>query len=502
MSVLPQSKIKRIGVDKGRLIALNVALLLGWVWLFRPIMPYLKTIITREDFRSNQIALVMVVALIVYKAIDEQWRIDLGQQATMRVLPLLLCVIGASGFVINERYLDINTISTILFVLASYGLSGLYLDHQTWRNGLPVAFLIAGIIPLNHHLQTFVGYPMRIVSATLVRDLFAGLGYQSLGVDTILVFESGVAHIDIPCSGAKSLWTGAMFLTTATWLEQKRLDWRWLTTAIVMVILLFLSNLLRITLLVLSGQVLGMPLLAEMLHLPLGIIGFVATCLVALWLLRHWVPMAQRTRRPSEQRVGISAETRPWQLGLGLLLGVLLLSSFHQPYVRANPTIVTTSRSFPATFTTAVQPLEQAQLDWLLADGAEQADRYRFDYATLSGSMMMVTASNWHAHHFPEGCFAGLGIETQATTTAFVSADFPVRWLTLSRADGSVTNAVYWFQSAEKITDDYASRIWDDLRFKRNQWVLVSAVFDAPIDFDSAETQALLTDLHNTIASD
>jgi exosortase O len=103
---------------------------------------------------------------------------------------------------------DINTLSATLFGLATYGLLGLWLEPQRWRRGLPAALLLVGVLPFGEHLQTFVGYPVRILTAALVQKGLAAAGAHSVGMETILVFENGVSQVDIPCSGVKSLWTG------------------------------------------------------------------------------------------------------------------------------------------------------------------------------------------------------------------------------------------------------------------------------------------------------
>ena len=571
MSVISHLREASNSHIKPRVLGLNLLLAVVWGWLFRPIFPYLQTIFTRQDFRTNQIAIALLLAIFVYKAIGEQFKPDFQRQPTVRSLPLAICIIGTLSFVVTERFLDINTIGSALFVFSTYGLLGLYLDPQTWRNGLPVALLIAGTIPINNHLQTFVGYPMRVASAAIIRDALAATGIGSFGVNTILVFENGVAHVDIPCSGAQSLWTGAMFLTTATWLEQKRLGLRWLLTASLLAVLLFAANLMRIGLLVLSGQVMGWTTLAEMLHVPLGVLGFVGACVAALWLLRRWVPSVRkevltpstgsgqapspspvmgsgadkillpravcsppeaarrflsgvfrcvRTEKP-HKNVPEAPQARRRNLKYGtlsalkllgewagvrgfflpfLIVSLFALSLFHQPYVRASELETVLDWQFPAATQVSSQPLDPYQIEWLLNDGADAADRWRFQHGSLSGSMLFVVASNWHAHHFPEGCFAGSGLDTQESRTVLVSADFPVRWLTMTAPDGSLYTAVYWFQSPATITDDYATRIWDDLRFQRNEWVLVSALFDGTAEFHSAETQQFLQDLRLTVA--
>jgi exosortase O len=119
-------------------------------------------------------------------------------------------------YLVVERYLDINTLSACLFGLATYGLLGLWPEPRHWRQGLPAALLLIGALPFGEHMQTFVGFPMRILTAAIVRDGLAAAGVASVGLDTILVLENGVSQVDLPCSGVRSLWTGGLFLIAAT----------------------------------------------------------------------------------------------------------------------------------------------------------------------------------------------------------------------------------------------------------------------------------------------
>jgi exosortase O len=182
-----------------------------------------------------------------------------------------LALSGSILYLICERFLDVNTLSATLFGLASYGLLGLWLWPLSWRQGLPAALLLIGALPFGEHMQTFVGYPLRIFTAALVRDGLAAAGVTSIGIDTILVFENGVSQVDLPCSGVKSLWTGMLFLLAATWLERRPLNLRWLLLALGFAVLLIIANLMRVGILAAVGPVAGWPLLAEMLHVPLSV---------------------------------------------------------------------------------------------------------------------------------------------------------------------------------------------------------------------------------------
>jgi exosortase O len=259
-------------------LAMNAVILGLWLWLYRPVFDYLAIIFSREDFRTNQLVLLGVIILVAFQMRKGHLRPRLDARPQL-YLPALTLVLGGSAlYLVVERFLDINTLSASLFGLASYGLLGLWMQPRRWRQGLPAAVLLIGTLPFGEHMQTFVGYPMRIWTANIVRDGLARAGVASLGVDTILIFENGVSQVDLPCSGVKSLWTGLLFLVAATWIERRPLNLRWVLTALVLAGLLFVANLARVAVLVTVGQVAGWQLMARMLHVPLGVLGFCAAC--------------------------------------------------------------------------------------------------------------------------------------------------------------------------------------------------------------------------------
>ena len=48
-------------------IAANAAILALWLWLFHSVYPYLGIIFTRQEFRTNQVVLVAVLALVIFQ---------------------------------------------------------------------------------------------------------------------------------------------------------------------------------------------------------------------------------------------------------------------------------------------------------------------------------------------------------------------------------------------------------------------------------------------------
>ena len=489
------------------------AVILGlWLWLYRPVFDYLVTIFSREDFRTNQLVLLGVIVLIAIQVAKGRLRsrFDAAPQLST---PALILALGVSAlYLAVERFLDVNTVSASLFGLASYGLLGLWMQPRRWRQGLPAALLLIGALPFGEHMQTFVGYPMRLLTAAIVRDGLTAAGVSSIGIDTILVLENGVSQVDLPCSGVKSLWTGMLFLVAATWIERRPLNLRWLLTALVFASLLFTANLARVSVLVVVGQVAGWRLVAEMLHVPLGVLGFVAACAAAVALLRLQRPIAQDTWDAHDEFDATGAEgprtddalpvlARPFWLAPALATAILGMALVYTPRPQTGLAQPPPAWEFPAGLVTEPMPLKPDEIEWMTRGGAESADRRRFQWRGITGSMILVTSTTWRAHHRPERCFEVYGLSLDDSRPHLVTPDFPVRFVSLGEGDGHVLlSATYWFQSADRTTDDYATRIWADLAPERERWVLVTILFDGVHDPNATDIQAFYITLHNTVA--
>ncbi len=482
-----------------RSLLTNLAILLLWAWLYFPVSGYLQVIFTRQEFRTNQIVLLAVLGLIVLQSRRGQFSISLNQLPQLQIPGLALAVGGSIAYVAAERWLDINTLSATLFGLATYGLLSLWMDPRRWRGGFPAALLLVGVLPFGDHMETFIGYPLRLVTARIVSQGLAALGIANVGVDTILIFESGFSQVDSPCSGVRSLWTGGLFWLAATWIESRAINRRWVLAAIAFVLMLVAANLARVGLLVLVGQVAGLGLLAEMLHVPLGVIGFVAACGTAVGMLR-WSGKAA-SGGGAEQ---IGSPSRPRWLAPGLaflLIGlVVLYSPRPQPASAASY-----AWDFPGTLAVEEWPLTQYQLDWLSDQGSlpVSATRWRFDWRGTHGSLLFIASDTWRAHHRPERCFTVYGLQVMESQLHLAEDDFPLRWLTLNTAQDPLPlySAGYWLQSDRRVTDDYSVRIWDDLAPQPEPWVLATVLFDSPVDPAEPEIHDLLVVLRQSVQS-
>ena len=487
--------------------AVNGFLLALWIWLYWEVFGYFRVIFSSEEFRTNQIVLAIVLVLVLIQFRKERWqpRLDVLPQFFWPGLSLVL--IGSASFLLAERFLDINTLSASLFGLATYGLIGLWISPRRWLGGLPAALLLIGTLPFGDHLQTFVGYPMRIATARIIQEGLGAAGIYSVGVDTILVLENSLAQVDIPCSGIKSLWTGMLFLIAATWIERCTINLRWFGTAVLMGILLFLANVARVTTLVLVGQVAGWELLAELIHVPVGVLAFGVVCTITLLFIKnlgsselHFHPTVAQQSQEDDSR---DLKRPVW---LAPLLAVCIAGMALAYTPRPQPVMAQDSINwvFSPELQVQVDPLPPRLFAWVTKGGAEFADRWNFswqgDSGEINGSMMFLTSKTWRGQHRPERCFEVQGIAVETSQTVLFDNDFTARQLIVTDGINQVT-ALYWLQIDHRAMDDFATRIWSDLASERQPWVLVTISMDDVYPPESATVRSVAELVRTAIAN-
>jgi exosortase O len=265
--------------------------------------------------------------------------------------------------------------------------------------------------------------------------------------------------------------------------------------------LLFFANLARVAVLVTVGQVAGWQLMARMLHVPLGVLGFCAACAAAVLLLR-W-QRAEVDPHPSlpPTRVNLASPTRPLWLAPALAAAILAMALVYAPRPQTGLAQPPPAWSFPVELTTEPMPLRPDEIEWLTRGGAESAERRHFEWRGITGSMLFITSRTWRAQHRPERCFEVFGLSLNDSHTVLVTPDFPVRFVSLGESNGrGLLSAIYWFQSVDRTTDDYGTRMWADLSPQRNRWVLVTLLFDRVHDPSVSDIEALEIAVHDTVA--
>jgi exosortase O len=496
--------MKRLTNEQGQRFA-NILLLGAWVALYQPAIVWLADVFARPELRLNQLMIGGVLLMVGAEIRGGRLRPSLSAPIREEPLPLAIALCGSLAFLAAERLADFNILSALAFGCATYGLLGLWMSPPRWRSGLAPAALAIGALPFDIHLQVFVGYPLRVFTANVTSAGLHALGVASASSETILVVENGLAHVDLPCSGVRSLWTGGMFLLAATWTERRPIRLGWALAAGVLVVLLVLGNIARVATLVLVGHVADQPELAEMMHVPLGVVAFAVACAGAVWFLRrlstpvhdqcsHTDTVGDATASIALPARDVVYPSRGPRLAISLAVLVALMAVVHSPRLaRAEPVDVQTWL-LPGL---AVEdlPLSDAELEALRRDGADAVSRYAFRRGSLSGSMSLVTSSTWRGHHLPERCLEVNGLAIDGASTHLVAPEFPIRAVSL---EGGGQSAAYWFQSADLVTDDYTRRIWSDV-FERQTWVLVSVLFVGAVDPADAEARQFFLDLRSAV---
>jgi len=160
----------------------------------------------------------LIVALVVRSLGSGDRPPAFSPNIILRRNPLLL-MLGAGVLSIAAGcIIDIPQLTVLLFILGTYGLCGLFAEQNFWEKNLPIAGLLACILPFSNQFNSGLGLPARVMTAHVVEQLLSILHVGAISSYDILILENGIAQVDVPCSGIKTLLVGTLFLLLATWL--------------------------------------------------------------------------------------------------------------------------------------------------------------------------------------------------------------------------------------------------------------------------------------------
>lgn len=489
-----------------RLTGLGIAI--WWIYLNNSSIEWLFASL-QESSIFNTILLGTAIATLSMLGFWHRHRICFSLAPKWEALPLSLMLGAGVGAIALRWFLDIPQLSVVLFLIGTYGLIGLFIDTQIWKPGLTVAILFACVFPFSLQISVGIGFPLRVMTAYVVEHLLTSWGLPAISSHDIIVLEGRIAYVDLPCSGLKSFWTGTIFLLAATWLENRKIGWRWLGVFLVNIILLIATNIERVTALVLINNVWQQPELARMIHFPLGLLGFGTACFLG-WLLLRFVPQNQdsitnfnwrkifyRDRLPFHpEKKSIAKDfTLLQKAGVSLLaIGLLLIS--HPSHL---PSHIADIDSFKVSSGIEIEDLSLNPFEskFFADSSGTEAAKKRFKIGDLSGSFMLVSTTNWQAHHAPELCLIGNGLTVDTLTPKSLASEVKGRWLSVNNGRA---NAAYWFQSPRRTTDDFLDRFWSDVSRQDKSWTLISILFDRPVSSDAPEVKTLVNGLHESVA--
>lgn len=387
------------------------------------------------------------------------------------ILPTLVMITAALGYVTIHNLYGIQTFKTLFFLFFLYGYVGLFVPKKRWlAASLPVLLLFL-VLPFGSLLDTYIGFPLRIQTAEFVNAAMHKMGLIATDSQTILGLENRYTQIDTTCSGINVLWAGTLLYITYSIIDSIQFNWKWFAFYLFYVILLLAFNAFRISVLVLLELVFHFSKIANGVHQPLGIVGFVIPSLLIWFLLTKYNKQANTKQRPKQAYSHNSKFSLVSSLGIAFVLAVLMGFTLRQSVI--NQTVIVEKRHFNLPFDSLeLTTKEQAYFNFEKAS----AQKFKLNYKSLKGSLILVTSNSFKGHHNPELCLQSIGLQIADNKSVLINQK-PIRLLKFK--EDNISGA-FWFKNSEVYTDDYSYRVWYDIKngTKNNKWVQVTALFD------------------------
>jgi exosortase O len=366
-----------------------------------------------------------------------------------------MLVVGAVGVAVFGRALSMELVGAAFAVIGTYGLLGAWLSPEAWRAARAPALLAVLALPLAPHLDLFVGFPLRLLTATAVHHALGAAGVHAIATETVLEIEGTTAHVDVPCGGVRSLSTGLIVLLAAASIEGRPVGRRFFGIVTAQSTVLVVANAVRVLTLVLLTAVAGRPAVADLVHVPLGLAGFGLACGLGVGLLRL---LPERAARPSTGSVPHGA------------LAVLVVALAFVPVPRSAPAVAAPVVTLPG----EPLPLGEAEARFFAGLGVT-VDERTFE-GPVPGVVAVVPSADWRAQHPPEWCLAAAGVRVGRIRTMLVGGE------AVRVASAGDHTAIWWFQSRDRATDDLAVRVWHGVLDPDEPWVLVSLLLAGDAD--------------------
>lgn len=460
----------------------------SWIALFyRSLFWFCQTLYLNYSLQNLILLVLILVALFRFGTIP-------SLRFSFRWTPFLIILFSVPVYYMAGNHIKMNIISCTICFLSLYGLAGFFLDWEGWKKGIIPVLLIIQTLPYGNQLDIYFGFPLRLHAASTVTDFLAWFNIHGITKETIITIENRSAEVSEACSGLNGLWTAWLFFFAISWIEKRKVGLRWAFLFIAINIMIYSFNLLRIIILVVLETVLIKPEISSMVHIPLGIAGFLFSCLIT-WLLMNRYLKEQLPALASHPVVTKNQNSLKL-LGIIPLTFLMLFISFSFRYP---PPQIKSEIQFSPHWPSEINVIEiekTAGEKNAFEKESSQAVKYRFTYKNLSGSCLLVLSSGWRGHHPPSLCTQANGFTIQKAETCLIQKDMPVQFLHLANSD---LKSCYWFQSEKAITQDHAGRVWEALSGKSQKWILISILLNEGSAAFPEDTKYLLLSIRNVV---
>ena len=466
--------------------------------LFSPTLKWIGKVFFGLYDSFNLFLLVLIVGLIFNRLKNSKWNL-FRLKFEFKILPFILLSLGLVLWSYSTFILDINIASSSALFLYLFGLLGLYIEPKLWIKSITPFGLILMTLPFGSIMDVYIGFPLRLLATNAIAVAFNTLGLEHVTSSTIITVENSATQIDFSCSGIKGIWSSLIFFFSLTWIDNLKLRLNWILTLGILLCSIITTNTFRIFSIVFISSVLDQPDIADLIHAPLGIIGFVFSCAFTLQIVkspyyqysfiskRILVLPAFNTHLPHS----LKTANPVWVKSILIVALCSFLFLKKSPPISINNFI---DISLPATWKTQNLNLSSNEKALFKAQG-NTSRKFTFQKEALSGSILIVKSSGWRGHHNPEFCIRAGGHVIKKLQTIKLQKDQPIKWMKVD-TDAS---ACYWFQSPTRTTDEFGTRVWSDIKNEEKNWLLISVVFDNPTDIRNPKVTSLLNELNKTI---
>lgn len=429
----------------------------------------------RSIFESYSVLNLILLLLILFFLIRHLNSLPKGEllQIQFRWMPFILLCTVSVAYTLSEIYARINMLSCALFFLALFSVSGFFMTYENWKKGLLPTFLLIQTLPLGPHLDIYMGFPLRLYAAETVASFLSWFNIGEISKETIIMIENRSAEVSSACSGLNGLWTSWLFFFTISWIENKKINFRWLLCFMFLNLLIYSFNLVRIITIVFIETVLARPAIANIVHIPLGITGFLFSCIITWLMLHYHLPGKEHSVPPVRESFH---KNRIVVYHPALFSATFLFTFLSCTMVVSKPVIdlPQLNLQWPIDITAQEIPISKAEYKAFERDNSS-GKKFQLSLRKLTGTCLIVYTNNWRGHHPPDLCTEANGFSISKSETRLITQNFPVTMLHL---DNTSQKACYWFQSPGKVTHDHASRVWTDIRNGNHDWVMISLLLD------------------------
>jgi exosortase O len=415
--------------------------------------------------------------------------------STRATAALALC--GLAG-VAAGVFVDVRTVQALGAVAVVFAL--LAGARRVPRVSWPALGLVWIGLPLSGDVDV-IGFPLRQASAALAAHVLHDAGIRAAVTETVLVAENGVADVEAPCAGLATirLLVGVVLVVAA--LRQARVG-RTIAALAAVVVVAVIGNAARVA--ALAALVLGAGRvdLAGLLHVPLGVVVFVAAVAAAAPLLVPGIATFAVEAAPA--RTGPAPAVRAVPAVAAVVAAVVLVvgaSRARAPRrgVDDGQLAHALARVVDAADADGAAPLPLSPAESaLFTHHAIAAGKRRVVLGGGDGEELVVVARSLRALHAPERCLASSGHIVVAADVV-LRGGVAVKRLVL---DGGHNVALSLLRSPQTHAATLGDVAVARLRGDAGPWVFVSAVVrdDGATDED-ALARVLVHDANAVLAA-